>query len=457
MSYFRSYFEKNNTILKDSQVNTAKNPNTELIYGSTFSKFLFKVDFTELKNRVESGYLVVTTGTTHTLHITNTIFGDETLLRQENGKGRSRTTSFDLVLFKIPEFWDEGVGFDYEDQVYDFTDGNRVFDERPSNWFNRTTLNSWTSQGVYDTDPEIVKTIHFDNGNEDINVDITDYVNGVIVSGNTDHGLGLAFAVLYQDLESEVDQSVAFFTKYTQTFFEPYVESFFDDKIHDDRQNFYEKTNQNLYLYVTKESNNYDLDHLPTVDITDSNGNVIIGLSDLPTTKVRKGVYKVSLGIDGALCDGKRFYFDVWKNLAIDGVSLNNVTQKFVPKPVNSKFNIGENDMSLYRYAVQFFGVRLNEKIKRGEIRKIVATFKSIDLPKNVLLDEVYYAIYIKEGKTVVNVIDWTKMDKTNENSFMLDTTYLIPREYYLEIKGRVHNEFIYYKDVIKFEIVSEK
>jgi hypothetical protein len=457
MSYFRSYFEKNNTILKDSQVNTAKNPNTELIYGSTFSKFLFKVDFTELKNRVESGYLVVTTGTTHTLHITNTIFGDETLLRQENGKGRSRTTSFDLVLFKIPEFWDEGVGFDYEDQVYDFTDGNRVFDERPSNWFNRTTLNSWTSQGVYGTDPEIVKTIHFDNGNEDINVDITDYVNGVIVSGNTDHGLGLAFAVLYQDLESEVDQSVAFFTKYTQTFFEPYVESFFDDKIEDDRQNFYEKTTHNLYLYVGKETNSYDLDELPTVDITDANGNVIIGLANLETTKVRKGVYKVSFGIDGVICDGKRFYHDVWKNLVIDGVDLNNVTQKFVPKPLMSKFSIGENDMTLNRYAVQFFGVKLNEKIKRGETRKIVATFKSIDLPKNVLLDEVYYTIYIKEGRTVVNVIDWTMMDKTNENSFMLDTSCLIPREYYLEIKGRTHNEFIYYKDVIKFEIVSEK
>ena len=45
MSYFRSYFEKNNTLLKDSSTNTAKNPTTELIYGSTFSKFIFKVDF----------------------------------------------------------------------------------------------------------------------------------------------------------------------------------------------------------------------------------------------------------------------------------------------------------------------------------------------------------------------------------------------------------------------------
>ena len=98
MSYFRSYFEKNNTILKDSQVNTSKNPNTELIYGSTFSKFIFKVDFTELKNKVNSGEFVINDSTTHTLHLTNTIFGDESLLRQKNGRGRDRTTSFDLII-----------------------------------------------------------------------------------------------------------------------------------------------------------------------------------------------------------------------------------------------------------------------------------------------------------------------------------------------------------------------
>lgn len=80
MSYFRSYFEKNNTIIKNSQVNTAKNPTTEIFYGSGFSKFLFKVDFTDLISKVNSGEHVVNSDTTHTLHLTNTIFGDETFL-----------------------------------------------------------------------------------------------------------------------------------------------------------------------------------------------------------------------------------------------------------------------------------------------------------------------------------------------------------------------------------------
>ena len=456
MSYFRSYFEKNNTIIKTSQVNTAKNPTTEIFYGSGFSKFLFKVDFSDLETKIENGDFVITTGTTHTLHLTNTIFGDETFLGAKRGNARQRTNSFDLILFSIPEFWDEGLGFDYEDGGYDFTTGNITFDERPSNWFNRTTINEWTVEGVYSDSPTILQTIHFDNGNEDINVDITSYVNGVL-TGTTNHGLGLAFALLYQDLDAEIDQSVAFFTKYTQTFFEPYVESFFDDRIHDDRNNFIEKVNQNLYLYITKGTNFYDLDENPTVDILDSTNTEIVGLTGLTTTKVRKGVYKVIFGLDGVICDGKRFYFDKWRNLNIDGVSLSDVTQRFVPKPYTSLYSIGENPKELERYVIQFFGIKQNEKIIRGENRKVVITFKSINISKPVLFDEVYYRMYIKEGRTNVIVHDWTQIDTTNENSFTLDTSIYIPREYFIEIKGKTHSEEIFYENEIKFEIVSEK
>lgn len=457
MSYFRSYFEKNNTILKNSQVNTAKNPTTEIFYGSGFSKFIFKVDFSELKNKVDSGEYVINDDTTHTLHLTNTIFGDETFLGAKRGSGRQRTNSFDLIIFKVSEFWDEGLGFDYEDGGYDFTTGNETFDERPSNWFNRTTLDSWTSEGVYANDPTILNTIHFDNGNEDINVDVTEYVNGIILSGNTNHGMGIAFAVLYQDITPEIDQSVAFFTKYTQTFFEPYVETFFNDKLTDNRHNFVEKMTQNLYLYVTKGTNFYDLDELPTVDILDSNNTSIVGLSDLTTTKIRKGVYMVTFGLDGVICDGKRFFFDSWKGLVLDGVEISNVKQKFVPKPYTSLYTLGENQTELERYVIQFSGIKQNEKIIKGEKRKVVVKFRSINVSKTELFTDVFFRMFIKEGRTNVIVHDWTQLDVTNENSFTLNTENYIPREYFIELKGKTHTEEIFYDDYIKFEIISEK
>ena len=462
MSYFRSYFEKNNTIIKNSQVNTAKNPTTEIFYGSAFSKFLFKVDFTDLKNKVNSGELVVDTNTRHTLHLTNTIFGDEGQKGLNRTTGRDRTSSFDLIVFGLGQYWDEGLGYDYTDSSYDFVNGNRTFDERPSNWFYRTTLNQWLVAGVFHDNPSVISgytgnKIHMDNGSENIDFDITPYVNGII-SGETNHGLGLSFAVVYQYLTPDRDQSVAFFTKYTQTFFEPYVDSHFEDTIMDNRDNFVEKIEQNLYLYVTKGTNFYNLDSTPTVDILDSNGSVITGLSGLTTTLIRKGVYKVTFTITTPECDGKKFFTDHWKSVILDGNTISGgVRQKFIPKPYTAGFTIGENQTELQRYAIQFFGIKQNEKIVSGEIRKVVVTFKSIDIPKTVLLDEVYYRIYIEEGTTQVIVHDWTLLDKTNENSFQLDSSYLIPRQYFLQIKGKTHTEEIYYKESINFEIVSEK
>jgi hypothetical protein len=462
MSYFRSYFEKNNTIIKDSQVNTAKNPTTEIFYGSAFSKFLFKVDLTDLKNKVNSGELVVDSNTRHTLHLTNTIFGDEGLKGENRTTGRDRTSSFDLIVFSLGQYWDEGLGFDYEDSSYDFVNGNRTFDERPSNWFYRTTLNQWPIAGVFHDAPTIISgytgnKIHMDNGNENVDFDITGYVNGII-SGDTNHGLGLSFAVVYQYLTPDRDQSVAFFTKYTQTFFEPYVDSHFEDTIMDNRNDFVEKIEQNLYLYVTKGTNFYNLDSNPTVDILNSDGAVITGLSGLTTTLIRKGIYKVTFTITTPECDGKKFFTDHWKGVILDGNTISGgVRQKFIPKPYTAGFTIGENQTELQRYAIQFFGIKQNEKIIRGEIRKVVVTFKSIDIPKTVLLDEVYYRVYIEEGKTQVIVHDWTLLDKTNENSFQLDSSYLIPRQYFLQIKGKTHTEEIHYKESINFEIVSEK
>ena len=147
----------------------------------------------------------------------------------------------------------------------------------------------------------------------------------------------------------------------------------------------------------------------------------------------------------------------MWKGVSVDGNSIGDITQKFVPKPYSSKFSIGENQTEVNKYVVQFSGIKQNEKIKSGEVRKVTTIFKSMNLSTNELFDQSYYRVFVKEGHTNVNVFDWTPMDVTSENSFMLDTSYLIPREYYLEIKGNKHNQEIFYENQIKFEIISER
>jgi len=470
MSHFRSYFSKNNTILKDLTTNTAKNPNTEIFYGSGFSKFIFQIDLSDLKSKIDNRELILDGNTKHMLNLTNTIFGDEDLSGLERGSGKQRAVSFDLILFVIPEEWDEGVGYDYE-YVYDYTTGNLTWDRRPSNWFNRLTTDRWSEEGIYSGttmedweenviftgSPIVLKTIHFDNGNENISEDITEYINSILTGSTENYGLGLAFSPPYQTISTDIDQSVAFFTKYTQTFWEPYLETIFDDRIDDNRENFYIEEPRNLYLYVNYLGNPHNLDENPVVNIKDYRNNYIPELTGLTTTHVRKGVYKVTFGLSGYLCDGKRFYYDEWCNLILNTIPIDCVTQKFIPKQFADFFDIGANLTATNRYAVQFYGISLNEKIKRGSTRKVVVGFRSIEEPKNILVDEAYYRIYVKEGRTQVNVWEWTKLDRTNENSFIIDTSYMIPREYYIRIKGIVNGQEILYNEEIKFEIISEK
>lgn len=456
MSYFRSYFAKNNTIIKGTSTNTAKNPVTQIYYGSSFSKYLFQVDFSELHAKINNGDLVVGNDTKHYLNMTNCVFGDPSFLGQDTTSGMQRATSFDLIIFEIPEFWDEGVGFDYTNGGFDYTTGNNTYDVRPSNWFYKDTLHQWASNGVYGTDPNIVATVHFDNGNENLKADITDYVNGIL-SGNTNNGLGIAFGVEYQDLVSEVEKSIAFFSKYTQTFYEPFVESVFQDRVVDNRYDFTEKLQQNLLLYVTQGGEFANLDTLPSVDILDASRSVISELGDITATQLRKGVYQITFGISGITCNGKSFFYDKWKNLSIDGIELDDVTQKFIPKSISNKISIGQNPTETQRYVIQYYGIRQSEAMKSGEYRKVVITIKSINNPLPIVLEEVFYKIYVKEGLTQVIVHDWTLMDSSNENSFFLDTSIYIPREYFMEIKARVNGEEIFYHNVLKFSIESEK
>ena len=166
----------------------------------------------------------------------------------------------------------------------------------------------------------------------------------------------------------------------------------------------------------------------------------------------------MSFGIDGINCSGKHFYYDLWRNLYLHyQVPLSDVKQKFIPKPLSSEYSIGSNPTDYERYVINYYGVQQNEKVKRGDIRKIVVEFKSINKPNPIIVKEAYFRMFIKEGKVDVNVHDWTLMDCTNENFFMINTNNYIPREYNIEIKAHVNGEEIIYHNTIKFEILSDK
>ena len=134
MSIYKSYFDKSDTLLYNSYTNTSRNPIVELFYGRLdnvgipfgFSRYIFDLDLTNLTKLLSDG--VISTDCTgfnnikHTLRMTNTSFFDSDLLNDKTSQGRRRATSFDLILYRIPQTsgetgnlqsWDSGVGYEF--------------------------------------------------------------------------------------------------------------------------------------------------------------------------------------------------------------------------------------------------------------------------------------------------------------------------------------------------------
>ena len=141
MSINNSYFSKNNTIISNSYTNTGRNPVTELFYGSVinntypnaFSRFIFDLNLDLLIEKFQDGTISdgCNNDIKHTLRMVNTSSFNDTL-NTETSQSRQRATSFDLVLFRIPspQLWDEGVGYDYADLVYQVSN-DKNFSFRP--------------------------------------------------------------------------------------------------------------------------------------------------------------------------------------------------------------------------------------------------------------------------------------------------------------------------------------
>jgi hypothetical protein len=458
----KTYFDKNNTIVRNEIINTARNPVTELFYGgetglNTYSRFLFHFDATKLINLYTGGTFTDLTKLKHTLKLTNTASFDEGLL---NGsyQSKDRACSFDLIFFKINQYWDEGVGYDY--LSCNLLKGDCAISTQPSTWINPQTGISWSGgSGVYSGSSSglTIATQHFDIGNENIDVDITSYVNGVL-TGNTNYGLGIAFAQQYEQLSTEELQYVGFFTKYTQTFYEPYVETIYNNHITDDRNNFFLDKPNKLYLYVNLAGNPTNLDNLPTVEIYDENGSLYTTYDSSGVTHVTKGVYSIDLTIPSDDATIGTLFNDVWSDILINGVSRPNASLNFEVKDSVGYYNIGDSDSLPQKVALSISGIKNQEKIKRGDIRKVIVSTRipyTVEQTQNI--SNIKYRLYVKEGKNELTVIDFQPVElASNYNYFLLDTPSLIPNTYYLDVLVESNLEVTTLKNILNFDIVSE-
>ena len=500
MSILRSYIDKNNTIISNSYVNTGRNPVIELNFGASdlivpnfgYTRFIFDLDLSLLRQNIQSGVISTgcTTGMTHTLNMTNTSSFDNELLNTFMTNERRRATSFDLILFRIPQVsgttggaqvWDEGVGYDYNN--FNLSQGSangtstpltfvdsRAFSSRPSNWYQTTTINNWSQPGIYDNNNQgvvnysgltIVARQHFELGNEDLNMDMSNEINGVLngtITGVT--GYGIAFLPQIENISGLTDSySVAFFSRHTQTFYQPFLQTTYDDLIQDDRNIFLKNQENKLFLYIYQNGDLVNLDSDPFVRIEDRNGDAVSGMASLNTCLKAKGVYEVIVpnGFSGS--PTPCLFYDIWSGLTINGQAIPNVQNQFILQEYNAGIQIGSTSREPQKYGFDFYGILQNEQILNTDIRKVGVTIKKAYTGQQLLLDvSSFYRVYVKEGTTEVQVQDWTPLNRTpNQYYFIFDMRDKIPNQYYVDIQVNSSGSKDTYKQQLTFNIVNKK
>lgn len=480
MSINNSYFSKNNTIISNSTTNTGRNPVMELFYGSVintqypngYSRFIFDLDLELLTQKINDGTISMDCDdeVKHTLRMINTSsFSD--YLNTDTSQSRQRATSFDLILFRIPnnQLWDEGVGYDFADLIYEIKN-DKNYSVRPSNWYQTTTIDTWVQPGIYNNNNTglvnydnltIVATQHFQFGDENISFDMTNEINAILRGSLTDvSGWGIAFKPQVENLTGLTDNfEVQFFTRHTQTFYEPFLETSYNDLIEDDRNLFTLGKTNKLYLYLYDNGVPINLDFNPNVTLIDSSGVPIPGLTNLTSCQRTKGVYEILIP---PLIGYKTpcTFSDKWSNIKLNGFALPDITNDFTLQPIKNSIQIGSTTSSEPKlYGFDFYGLKQDEKIYNTDIRKVGVIIKQAFSTQKLLQKvDAYYRIYVREGQTEVEVQDWTKINRTpNEYYFMFDTRDKIPNEYYVDIKVASSGEINTYKRQIKFQVVNVK
>lgn len=475
----RTYINKFNTIIKNSHLNTGLNPVSELVYGTTISRLLIKFDVCNIKKEIDNKNFVDKSKLKHILKITNAGSIDFrqlhcTEINDFSDSVKKRASSFTLIFFLIPKDWDSGKGFDYSmtytNQGYykkyckeNPNENPRYISTDGANWFNAQNGLKWDEEGIFSNDflskeyekfsnnepSVIIGRQHFDIGNEDISLDITETVNKFVNDEIPNYGIGIAFTPELENTECECDNYIGFLTNKTNTFYAPYVETIYDNVISDDRGNFYLDKNNKLYLYCNIGNSLENLDVIPNCSV---NG------IEYEVKQHSKGIYYIDINLSRANFKPNTMMYDVWSNIIYNGIKLDDIELDFTLKDNLLFFNISDKIIDNKKLLPTVYGINYDERIKRGDIRKLVINSKiKYKLNSYEINDNVELRLYIKDGTREVDVFPFMKVNKTFlENYIMIDTNILIPQKYFVDIRYNYNGEVIIHHNILSFMIVDD-
>lgn len=498
MAVTRTFIDRCNTIVKGSDINLGINPVAELNFGGgTVSRILLHFPIEKIKGLVEDGTYPDISKLSHQLVLFNCASLDNVTLDKKINKSdysglKERASSCDILFFLIPMDWDGGRGFDW---VRDASLSSRhvSYSTYGSNWFNAKSGLRWSDVlsertngidkdgGIYSSrklsleydkfsssNPNVfsdivIQRFHFEYGNENVKVDITDTVNKMITGEiKENYGIGICFSPRYEEMETRhnMTQYIGFFTPYTNSFYEPYLESRHCDHIEDSRNKFYlDKGNNRLYFYSVIGGKPRNLDNIPSCVIDKGSLDM-----EVEVKQATKGVYYAEVEMDSDKFDPGEMHYDTWSNLSYNGKALKDVEMDFVTKDA---FSLGDGyyefgDAGEYNpksYVPNVKGILFGEKMRRGDVRKVIveARVPYTTNEMEVISEGMYYRLYVKDGVDEVDVICWDTIEQTAfYNYFLIDTSELLPQKYFLDIKMESDLEVKHFREVLTFDIVSD-
>jgi hypothetical protein len=201
-----------------------------------------------------------------------------------------------------------------------------------------------------------------------------------------------------------------------------------------------------------------NLDNTPYVEIYDENDNLYQTIDSSGVTQVIEGVYCINTQVPSTGYTDCVTFTDVWKDININGVSRPDISLEFSLFNDDSYYNLGTNEYLPTNYVFTVYGVKRDERVKRGDIRKMIVSSRvPYNISQTEIINDLYYRLYIKEGNAEITIIDWDPINKAfNHNFFLLDTSWMIPNTYYLDIKVVNNRQTTVSKDVMKFLVVNE-
>lgn len=474
MQVTKTYASKSNTISRDEEyVNMGLNPVMELNYGKMLTRGMIYFDHNKVKQMVEDKIYPDINKLHHTLKMTNCSSiehkGETRPCMDSTLQGNKlRVGSFDLIFFFIPNEWDEGKGFDFVEDL--FRGDHSAFSTDGSSWKKFRNFFKWDEDGIYTTEhlsreldlfthPEgnksdiIFAYKHFDKGNEDLELDVTDVFNKFITGELCNYGFGIAFAPSYENVEGQKMSSyVGFFTNHTNSYFEPYIETTYDEIIEDDRTNFYLDKHNKLYFYASVGGSFVNLDKLPTCTILDTVYAV---------KQASKGIYYVDVEFPSAEYTVDSMFYDEWSDIVYQGRQFPDVTLDFVTKGSSNYFSFGlpsankDEDTS---FIPSIYGINNKEQIMRGDVRKVnIECHIPYTSRQMRAVDGIEYRIYVRSQEKELDAIGWHKVERGfDENYFIVDTNDFVPHRYHIDLRVTQNMELTYYHNSIEFDVVSD-